>query len=250
MVADTVHLAEALDPIAPVEAAPAPVRVSWDESRRIPILMYHDLGTPASGLTVTPDALHKQVDALVDAGYEAVSLDTVLRALRGEPVWLPEKGVVLTFDDAYDGVYREAYPVLKSHGLKGTLFVIAGLVGRKGYVNWDQVRELAADGWTIGCHTVHHQDLRLLGGKQLEDEVVLSRRVLQENTGQAVVSFCYPAGKYDDLVIQAVKSGGYYGAVTTEPGIVAVRDAPFTLRRVRVDGRDGLDVFKAKLSIP
>ncbi len=217
---------------------------------KIPILMYHDIGDQANGLTVTPQALAEQMDALDAAGFETVSIDTVLLALRGEPVRLPERGVVLTFDDAYAGVYQKAYPILKKHGYTATLYVITGLVERKGYVNWEQVRELAKGGWTIGSHTVHHQNLRLLTGTQLQAELVPARRVLQENTGQPILSFCYPAGQYNDAVVEEVKTAGYYGAVTTGPGIARLMDSAFTLKRVRIDGREGLDSFKAKLSIP
>lgn len=246
---DGKSLAEVLSPTSPVEAA-APARQSLDAAYEIPVLMYHDLGTPAAGLTVTPDMFRKQVDLLADAGYQGVSIDAVLLALRGEPVRLPEKGVVLTFDDAYVDVYRVAYPVLKKRGFKATLFVITGLVGERGYADWEQVREMASDGWTIGSHTVYHQDLRLLNGRRLEDEIVSARKTLREKTGQSVLSFCYPAGQYNDAVIEAVKSAGYFGAVTTEPGVVTVTSAPFTLKRVRIDGRDGIEVFRAKLSMP
>ncbi len=217
---------------------------------KIPILMYHDIDDRANGLTVTPEALASQMDALEAAGFETVSMDTLLLALRGEPVRLPEKGVVLTFDDAYVGVYRKAYPILKKHGYTATLFVITGMVERKGYVNWEQVRELVAAGWTIGSHTVHHQDLRLLTGANLKAEMVPARKILQDNTGQSILSFCYPAGKYNDTVVEAVKAAGYYGAVTTNPGVAKLMDPAYTLKRVRIDGREGLDAFRAKVSIP
>lgn len=217
---------------------------------RIPILMYHDVGDPAGGLTVTPEMLEEQLDVLAAHGYEAVSMDTLLLALRGEPVHLPEKGVVITFDDAYSGVFRKAYPILKKRGLTATLYVVTGLVEKKGYVNWEQIREMESDGWTIGSHTVHHLDLRLLTGKDLQDEIASARSMLQQNTGQPILSFSYPSGKYDPAVVHAVESAGHYGAVTTDPGTAMLLDAPFTLKRVRVDGRDAIAVFKAKLSIP
>ena len=236
--------------IDPVKAGPRPVLAPMGETYKIPVLMYHDIGSPKASLVVTPEMFGKQMEALFEAGYETVTADALLLGLKGERVWLPEKGVAITFDDGYEGVYRYAYPVLKSLGLKATLFVVTGLVGKDGYLTWDQLQELAAEGWAVGSHAVHHVDLRTLEARQLQNEVSLSRKVLSEATGQEILSFCYPSGKYDDSVIAAVEGAGYLGAFTTEPGFVRGRDAPFTLKRIRVDGRDGLSAFKSRLSIP
>lgn len=235
-----------------VPSAPSPPPAYHPDpgTYKVPIVMYHDIGSPAAGLTVTPDMLEMQMVALESAGYQAVSMDAVLLAMRGEEVPLPARPVAITFDDAYVAVFTKAYPILKKHGFTATLYVITGMVQKSGYLDWDQVRALEAGGWTIGSHTVRHLDLRSLKGKSLEDELVLARNVLRENTGQPILSFCYPSGRFDDSVVQAVKAAGYCGAVTTNPGTATLLDAPFTLKRLRVDGREGLSLFKSRLSIP
>ncbi|MGE5580838.1 MAG: polysaccharide deacetylase family protein [Bacillota bacterium] len=253
--ADSSEMAQEPDPATPgevVEAAStaASSTATYPPDLKVPILMYHDIGSSANGLTVTPAMLAEQVDTLKSAGHHTISLDTLLLAMRNEPVSLPEKPVVLCFDDAYAKVYSDAYPILKERGFSATLFVITGLVGKDGYLTWEQINELAEAGWSVGCHTARHLDLRTLGRESLSAEIADARAVLQEKTGQAILSFCYPSGKYTDQVLQAVKDAGYYGAVTTVPGVAQLSDPPFTLDRVRVDGREGLATFKAKLSIP
>jgi peptidoglycan/xylan/chitin deacetylase (PgdA/CDA1 family) len=242
--------AEEPEPEISEEVVAGTAAVVYPPDLKIPILMYHDIGSPSGGLTVTPTMLAQQMDTLKSAGYSTVSLDALLMAMRSEPAALPEKPVVLCFDDAYAKVYSEAYPILKEHGFSATLFVITGLVGKQGYVTWEQINELVEAGWTVGCHTARHLDLTTLGSESLRAEIADARAVLQEKTGQPVLSFCYPSGRYNDQVVQAVKDAGYYGAVTTVPGVAQFSDPPFTLVRVRVDGREGLATFKAKLSIP
>ena len=234
----------------PVQAGPRPVPVPMSANYRIPILMYHDIGSPGAALVVTPETFEEEMKTLSSAGYEAVTMDDLLLGLHGEKVWLPEKGVAITFDDGYQGVYRWAYPVLRRLGFRATVFVVTGLVGKDGYLTWDQVRELAREGWAVGSHAVHHVDLTALGESQLRAELSMSKKAILDSAGCEALSFCYPSGKYDSAVMKAVEEAGYLGAVTTGPGWVKGSDAPFTLKRVRIDGRDGLAAFKGKLSIP
>ena len=233
----------------PVQAGPRPV-VPISADYRIPILMYHDIGSPGAALVVTPETFEEEMRALSTAGYEAVTMDDLLLSLHGDRLWLPEKGVAITFDDGYQGVYRWAYPVLRNLGFRATVFVVTGLIGKDDYLTWDQVRELAAEGWAVGSHAVHHVDLRTLGDSQLRTELLVSKKAILDLAGREALSFCYPSGKYNSSVVKAVKEAGYLGAVTTEPGWAKGSDAPFTLKRVRIDGRDGLQAFRAKLSIP
>lgn len=230
----------------------APVRPEsqYDPTYSLPILMYHQIGRPARGLTVTPEDFAQQMDALVASGYTAVSLDTVLLAMAGEQAALPPKAVVLTFDDGYDCFYRNANPILEERGLTATIFVITGMVGDPGYLSWEQITELVDQGYTVGCHTHMHPDLRLVSQDRLDREIADSKKALSEATGQDVLSFCYPAGEYNDRVLEAVRSAGFLGAVTTQPGTIDLGSHPYTLKRIRVDGRESLETFKRKLSIP
>jgi peptidoglycan/xylan/chitin deacetylase (PgdA/CDA1 family) len=84
-------------------------------------------------------------------------------------------------------------------------------------------------------------------GDQLTQEVAGSRRMLQQKFHQPVNFFCYPAGRYDDEAVQAVRAAGYLGATTTDEGL-ASKDEMFTLKRIRVDGSDGVDGLAQKLS--
>ncbi|MCL4426174.1 MAG: polysaccharide deacetylase family protein [Firmicutes bacterium] len=234
---------------------------------RIPILMYHRIGEPADGLTVTPKDFAQQMRFLAEQGYRTITLSQLLQemaALTGsrdarslaeagdssqprEPSLLAGKVVVLTFDDGYDSVFLQAFPVLKKYHFTATVFPITGLVGKKGFLNWDEMKEMADYGVDVGSHTVHHPDLRYLRKGELEQEIEDSRQILLRRLGQSVRAFCYPAGKYNPQVLEEVRRAGYLGAVTTEYGAVTLSDDPYRLRRIRIDGRENGKVFAAKL---
>jgi peptidoglycan/xylan/chitin deacetylase (PgdA/CDA1 family) len=108
------------------------------------------------------------------------------------------------------------------------------------------VNKLLASGWELGSHTLTHPDLRSVSASQLEDEVAGSKEQISKKFGVPIEFFCYPAGQFDDTVVAAVKDAGYKGATTVEEG-VATPDEPFELKRIRINGDDGVDGFAAKM---
>lgn len=202
----------------------------------VPILMYHLIAdAPADAaypeLYVRPATFASQMRYLHDEGYQAVSLGRVLDAWAGEAT-LPDRPVVISFDDGYPSHYLVAAPIMQEYGWKGLLNADWKVLDESPRL-LAQVRLLATAGWEIGSHSLTHPDLTTLDGSQLEDEVAGSREVLREQLGVPVDFFCYPAGRYDDEVLAAVEATGYRGATTTDRGL-ASRDEPFRLKRVRV----------------
>jgi peptidoglycan/xylan/chitin deacetylase (PgdA/CDA1 family) len=129
--------------------------------------------------------------------------------------------------------------------------VLSAIAGRIGQPNAElsnaMVRILINDGWELDSHTINHVDVSQASGAQLQSEVAGSRRILQERFHQPVNFFCYPSGRFDDQAIQAVRAAGYLGATTTEEGLGS-KDEMFTLKRIRVDGTDGVRGLEQKLS--
>lgn len=206
----------------------------------VPVLMYHAIGVPPAGapypeLFVSRRVFRAQIQALTAAGYHAVTLGHVWRAWHGR-AGLPPKPLVLSFDDGYRGDYGAAMPVLRRHGWPAVLNLLVANLHRRGWglKPW-MVRRMIANGWEIDSHTLTHPDLRAVSPARLWREVHTSRVVLQRLFHIPVDFFCYPSGAFDATVIAAVRRAGYLGATTTLPGL-ALRSAPDTLRRVRVDG--------------
>jgi peptidoglycan/xylan/chitin deacetylase (PgdA/CDA1 family) len=219
---------------------PAEVRGQAARRMRIPILMYHVIGTrpaaaPYPDLWVTPAAFRAQMIALRDGGYRGVSLRRAFDGLQhGGP--LPRKPVVVSFDDGYRGDYVAARPVLRRLGWPGVLNLEVRNV-RPGDLTAAEVRGLIASGWEVDSHTISHPDLTSVDAARLRAEVVDSRRALRRRFGVAADFFCYPSGRYDSRVVTAVRSAGYLGATTTVEG-EATSASPFTMPRVRVGPGD------------
>lgn len=214
---------------------------------KVPVLMYHHVGDPPAGadelrrgLTVGGADFAAQMDYLKQAGYQPVSMRQLFEALYygGQ---LPEKPVLLTLDDGYLDNYTVAAPILGEHGFTATFYIITGMVGQPEYMNWEQVVELERRGMEIGSHTVSHPDLSSLAAANLATEVGGSAAALAGALGHPVYWFCYPAGRYDDGVIEELRQAGYLLATTTEPGETHQSDAPFMLPRYRVRPDTGVE---------
>jgi peptidoglycan/xylan/chitin deacetylase (PgdA/CDA1 family) len=212
--------------------------------------MYHVLGIPRAGapypdLYVKPADLMGQMRWLSRHGYHAVTLGRVFRYWR-EGIALPPKPVVVSFDDGYLSDYAVALPTLRRFGWAGVLNLVVHNIVPGDITAW-QVRRLIAAGWEIDAHTVSHADLTGLAAAQLRYEVAGSRATLRRMFGQPVDFFCYPAGRYNDAVVAAVRAAGYLGATTVNPGLARPSEA-YTLNRIRVGYGDGVRGFAAKLT--
>jgi len=205
----------------------------------VPILEYHVLGAapadaPYPELYVTRPDFHQQMDWLDAHGYEAVTLETVEDAwYRGGT--LPAKPIVLSFDDGYRPQFTYALPELRRHGWPGVLNLKAE--GSDLYTS--NVEAMIEAGWELAAHTIHHLDLTTLDAEQLKEEVTGSREMLRHEYGVPVANFCYPAGQFNEAVIEAVEEAGYTGATTEIPGD-ATRNKPYELARFEILGSTGV----------
>jgi peptidoglycan/xylan/chitin deacetylase (PgdA/CDA1 family) len=216
----------------------------------VPVLMYHVVADPPARapfpeLYVSGADFDAQMAWLERNGYHAVTLTAVYDYwFRQRP--LPSRPVVVSFDDGYHSQLATAAPVLRRLGWPGVI----NLEVRNTRVSWGlrppAVRRLIADGWELAAHTLTHPDLRFVSDTQLQDEVAGSRTALQRMFGVPVNFFCYPAGRYDDRVVAAVRAAGYLGATTTDEGL-AVPTELFTLKRVRINRSDGESGLASKL---
>ncbi len=164
---------------------------------------------PASRITTSDfDAL---LDWLQPRAADGTHVRTVRQVMTGtdqpEPPPVPGTVVSLTFDDGNDNQVN-AQPILQSHGMDGTFYIISGRVGNPGYVTWPQIASLEADGNEIGGHTATHADLRTLTPAQQQAEICNGRQALI-NQGFEQVSFAYPFGGHDATSRAAVEACGY-----------------------------------------
>ncbi len=211
------------------------------------ILMYHEVSDVPERLCVAPEDFRAQMDWLVAAGYETMTLTTLRRHLAlGRP--LPEKAVVITFDDGYASIYGTVYPILAERGLTATFFIPSGLVGQPGRVNWTQLVEMSEAAFEIGSHSVSHCYLADVPARKLKDEVTESKVALERELGLVVEAFSYPYGQWDHRVVEAVQAAGYRVAVTVDRGWVTGASGVYWLPRLPVYRSDGLQGFISLLT--
>ena len=230
-------------------------------SRGLPVLMYHRVGPPLPGsypaLTVSPERFRMQMDWLKRNGYTTIgAADWLGYCLEGKP--LPDKPVMLTFDDAYQDLVEYAFPVLGEKAFTGTAFVVTNEVG--GCNSWDeketgaklrcmdaeQIRHWSEQGMEFGAHSRTHADLTALSGPGLEDEIAGSGRDLAEITGGYPLSFAYPFGYYNEAVARETGKA-FKLAFTCDQGLNTLGTNRVSLRRTMVQPRDTLLEFSLRV---
>lgn len=205
------------------------------------VLAYHDISDEPRAqthYTVTPGRFRAQVSAALQWGLRLVALDELCAALeRGAPV----DGLgAITFDDALLGVHRHAAPILEELRVPATVFAVSGIWGAP--PSWwpgsartltrQELRELAALGFSVGAHTRTHPRLPKVSPRRLEDEVSGSRSDLEDLLGARVDQFAYPQGEHSSSVRAAVARAGYRAAWTFHNGRLLPGADPHRLARL------------------
>lgn len=217
----------------------------------IPVLMYHAIGYEKGNTARVPKEKFKaQMKYLKDNSYSTLTLDEAYDFfINNKPV--PEKAVVLTFDDGYVDNYSEALPILTEFGFKATIFVITDVVDKNpGYMNLEQLKEMQASGMDIQSHTVYHDNLLKLSYEKQVETLKESKGFLESALSKKIQYFAYPYGVYSKETITAVKEAGYTMAFTTAGRWSDKVDGILTLDRVFISGAANLDVFIERITNP
>lgn len=203
--------------LPPGDAAAATPTPDPPASRRldVPILLYHHisagLGKPTERYVVSKLDFERQMRSLKAWGYTTITL-AELSAAISDGHHLPPRPLVITFDDGYQDVYDQAYPILEKLNYSAAVFVIGRQLGLKGYLGKEELQELAASGWEVGNHTYNHHSLRQ-PGINLKLEIETARDDLAKLLGIEVPYFSFPYGLTSQYVTRQVQQAGYIAAV-------------------------------------
>ncbi len=184
--------------------------------------------------SVRLDQFEQHLNLLTQATVDVVSLPSALAALEGAtPAAHDRSRVAITIDNAYRSVYDHAWPRLKALGLPFTLFVATDLIdgGAAAYMSWDQIRELAGAGVTIGLRGASHAHLPALTDLALLKDIRHSLSRLEAELGVTARLFSYPYGEYGTRVINVLDSHGFVAAFGQHSGVMAAGPSPFTYPR-------------------
>src|SRR6185369_12201310 len=153
----------------------------------ISILGFHSLDDRRSAISFSPMLFRQAMARLYKRGYRTLSLPETIEYMRRKKPF-PASAFVITFDDGYQSVYKEAFPVLQEFGFSATVFITVGedsserlfsLEGRT-MLSWQEVEEMHRHGIAIGSHTLTHPDLTRLPLNRIETEIERSKRIIEE----------------------------------------------------------------------
>ena len=213
------------------------------EQIRIPILTYHSIDESGSVISTKPEVFRKQMKGLSEAGYEPVALNHLVVS-RSEKTSLPPKTVVLTFDDGFQNFYTAVFPVLQEYGFNATVFLVTDHCGgyndwrgnppdlqRSKLLSWREIKELSDYGIEFGAHTRTHPDLTKIGAGRVENEIIESKKVIEDSIGREARTFAYPFGKFNPTIRRVVEKT-FAAACSTNLGKVCPQSDFYSLERI------------------
>lgn len=213
----------------------------------MPILAYHMINEGKSTYSVSPALFEEHMQYLQQEGYTAISLLEFAKAKKGK-FTLPQKPVVITFDDGYEDNYTTALPILEKYGIKASVFMVVNDIGRKGYLSLEQLKEMERRNIEIGSHTANHLPLAKLSSDKKQEEIAISKLLLEWKGLKTVFFLAYPNGSYDDESQKFLKDGDYLGAVSGNSGLNTAETNPYLLHRINVPNpMFGLSEFKIRM---
>lgn len=260
--------------LAGLGAAAAAVSARWNWWRPtvtggMPTLMYHKVGDAPPGsklgkLWVSTEDFRRQLTYLRDHGYTAIDFRDWRDAEKGVKP-LPDKPVLITFDDGYMNNYELAYPILREFGMKGCVFLVYETMDKHNgwhdpasepwlkMLTWAQIREMQDSGVIeFGSHTMRHRNLDAIPLEDAKWELEESKRRLEDKLGREMVGFAYPygAGAYNPAVRKLAREAGYRFDFSVKQGISRLpwdREKE-AVRRLLIRGDDSMYDFHLNMT--
>jgi len=241
-------------------------RIARHDEVRIPILMYHSISDkedkrfhPYFQTNTSPEVFRKHMHFLYRNQYKVVGIADAVEFLSNAKN-VPNKLVVLTFDDGYRDFYMHAFPILNKYGFLATVFLPTAYIhtSRKMFIgreclNWQEIKQLQENGVRFGSHTVNHVKLSSLTIKEIKYEIRHSKETIENNIGFSLESFSYPFAfpeentRFTDLLRVLLYKYGYNCGVTTIIGTNSKKDDNFFLKRIPINSNDDISFFKSKI---
>jgi peptidoglycan/xylan/chitin deacetylase (PgdA/CDA1 family) len=244
--------------------------IKLKNAARIPILMYHSVAENEEEqedknkkgyyyVNTSPHVFAKHMQLLYKENYSVISLtDAVNNLISG--ILIPNKPIVITFDDGFKDFYTNAFSVLKKYAFTATVFLPTSYIQNteqrlknKVHLNWNEIRELCKEGITFGSHTVTHPQLKLLKNADIDYEIKQSKEIIEQNIGSGVDSFSYPFAFPEHKIIfrtylrYVLEKFGYKNGVSTRIGTATKYDEKYFLKRIPINSFDDISFFKAKI---
>jgi len=234
----------------------------------VPILLYHSVDDEDSLIATPTEMFRMQMEYLVKEHINVLSLKELYEKLMS-PDPLPKNSAVITFDDGFQGMFHNAFPILREFAFPATVFVVTDYVGKPmGWeridgipahplCSWDELGTMSEGGVDVQSHTMRHPFMTELSESDLASEVEGSVSAIERELGKKVEFLAYPYGAHNPLVVRVLKERGIVGGVAGGSdffGKVTKGQDPYSLERVGtefVSGRDQemlMNFFRASIA--
>ncbi len=221
----------------------------------VPILCYHHIRDWRSSdgeedrVYIAPTAkFDAQLKYLKDNAYHAVTSEQIYQYYaNGKP--LPDKPIMLTFDDNDGTQYTNALPLLKKYGFNATFFIMTVTLDKENYMTSDQLKELDKGGFDVQPHTWdHHMVTQYKTDEDWQRQIVEPKKTLEDLLGHPTPYFAYPYGVYNSTSAEKIKSYGYKAAFRLSEVMDKDADPLFAIQRQIANGYWKLDQFVQAIS--
>lgn len=215
--------------------------------------MYHhvEVSPIDSNYRVSASKFEDELKLLHDWEYTTITTEMLVKAIT-EGASLPPRPVIITFDDGNLDNYTVAWPIMQKYGFTGVLYIVGNRLQADGYMNVDQIKEMAAAGWEVGSHSLSHPSLTAgLESEVIRREIVESKKQLEEALGVPILTFAYPFGDAGNAPVDYVKFAGYIAGMgatgfTAEQGLSNL----YILQRCEIKGWEDAKTFLRFLPWP
>ena len=216
----------------------------------VPILVYHRVSdTDKNPSTLTVADFDAQLKFLADNGYHVIAPDDLLEAWASGKN-LPDKPIVLTFDDGHEDIYKNVFPILQKYNMRATVFIVTDHIGMKDYLTWDVVRALQAGGFMdFESHTMSYKDLTTLKGDKLWNEIYGSKQAIEWALKKPAKFIAYPDGKYSVDAEDTSKEVGFRAGFIEDYGLAANDSNSYVLTRIPVLGSNSNTLLRFQLRL-
>ena len=191
-----------------------------EKNLEIPIFVYHNIVNDSSEIKydymqTTKNVFENQIQGLQAVGYHFITYEYLAKYKNGEEQ-LYKKSCIVTFDDGYEGVYENAYPIAKKYNIPFTMFIIIDNMEQEGVITWDEAKQMQDSGLvTIASHSMNHPEFTNLDTETAVSNVNESYNKIEEKLGKTNLKiFTYPYGLYKEEQIENLKKEGYIQNLT------------------------------------
>lgn len=225
--------------------------------------MYHALvekrATNLHTVHITVEAFRQQMEWLAANNFQTITIGEMLQGFAQK-----KEGnyCVISFDDGYHSIYRYAMPLLKQYGFCATLYLTTAPVGKDDFsntginaktlptndkpLNWQEIKEMQANGWSIEAHSVTHTDINKLTAAQLQFEMAESKKIIEQHLKQPVLHYAFPFGKYNVASLK-IAAKIYQTASTVHAGLCSKRSNLHRLPRLEINHTTTIKSFAKKI---